>query len=885
MRIIDMKCNHIVNPLGYTLNKPRLSWITEAEGASAQLACRVEVAYDESFTNLLHDSGLREDIDSIAYTIQEALQPRTRYYWRVQVQTDIGDVFSPVAWFETAKLDEAWQGKWITPDWEDQSIHPLLRTGFKLTKPITQARLYVCGLGLYEAEINDKRVGDEHLTPYCNSYSHWIQYQTFDVTQLLTEGDNAVGVMLGNGWYKGRFGFRGEEGGHYGDSFALLCELIVQFADGTSEVIASDTSWKSAPSYILDSSIYDGEVQDATRKLADWSSPSYDREAWSAVRPIDIDYSLLEARRSIPVRIKEKLKPIKVIHTPKGETVLDLGQNMVGWISFINRAPKGSKIFLQYGEEMQDGCFYRENFRSAKAEFTYISDGQVVEVQPYFTFYGFRYVKVEGWPGEVSIEDFVGCVVYSDLEQTGTIETSNPLVNRLILNALWGQKGNFLDVPTDCPQRDERMGWTGDAQMFSGTACFNMDSNAFFHKYLYDLAQEQMALDGIVPHVVPSFSMSKKDENNFLSGGSSAWSEAATVIPWNLYVHYGDKAILEQQFDSMKAYVDYIRKQDDGGRLWNTGFHFGDWLALDGKSEFEPFGGTPTNLIATAYYAYSSELVAKAAKVLGKAELASEYQQLSDEVKEAFCEEFVSPRGRLAADTQTAHIVALFMNLVPDKFRARIIESLRKKLEDNKGYLQTGFVGTPYFCRVLSENGHNELAYQLLLNEEFPSWLYAVRLGATTIWERWNSLLPDGKFGELGMNSLNHYTYGAIVEWMYRNMCGINPLEEHPGFRKIRLAPQPSSTLTYAKASLKTVAGTYESGWAFEEDHLRYQFSIPFQAEAELILQDTNLNLLTVNGIDLEEAGLQCEKNGSNVCIVLKSGKYDIVQTIDKQHH
>ncbi|CAM3719679.1 alpha-L-rhamnosidase [Marinicrinis lubricantis] len=882
MKITEMKCNRMVNPMGYTLNKPRLSWITEAEEAIVQIACQVIVAADEDFLDILHDSRKREDIDSIGYTPEIGLKPRTRYYWKVQVWTDAGDVVSSVAWFETSKMDEPWIGKWITPDWEDRSIHPLLRKGFSISKEVAQARLYVCGLGLYEAEINGKRVGDEYFTPYCNSYHHWMQYQTFDVTDLLGKGKNVIGAMLGNGWYKGRFGFKGIKENHYGDRFALLCELVIQYADGSEEIIGSDEDWKAAPSHILDSNIYDGEIQDANKYMESWSSDSADDEQWACVRLIDIDYHLLEARRSIPVRIKEKLKPVQVIHTPKGEVVLDMGQNMVGWVSFKTEAPKGSLIHLQYGEELQDGCFYRENLRTAKAEFKYISSGESAEVQPYFTFYGFRYVKVEGWHGEVRTEDFTGCVVYSDLEQIGHIETSNPLVNRLFLNALWGQKGNFLDVPTDCPQRDERMGWTGDAQMFSGTACFNMDCDAFFHKYLYDLAQEQSSIGGLVPHTVPSFGMSKKNENSFLSAGSSAWSEAATVIPWNLYLHYGDRAILEQQLNSMKDYVDYIRKQDDGKRLWNTGFHFGDWLALDGQGEFDRFGGTPTDLIATAYYAYSAELVAKAAKVLGKEEIAEEYGKLSVEVKEAFCEEFVTPRGRLAADTQTSYILALFMDLVPEKFRGRIVESLRKNLEDNKYYLKTGFVGTPYLCRVLSENGYNDLAYRLLLNEEFPSWLYAVKLGATTIWERWNSLLPDGTFGELGMNSLNHYTYGSIVEWMYRHMCGIQPLEDFPGFRRIRLAPQPNRMLQYAKASVKTAAGLYESGWRYEDESLRYHFRIPFHAEAELVLPYADIQNVVVNRAPLEQSPIKYDIRDDHVMMVLKSGTYEISHLIGK---
>ena len=884
MEITRMKCNRITNPLGFELGKPFLSWVTDGTDAHIQTACQVQVALDEEFRNIVHDSGKTADIDSISYRLPIELKARTRYYWRVKVWTDLGEVMSPVAWFETSKMKEPWNARWITPDWEDKSIHPLMRKSFEIRKQISSARLYVTGLGLYEIEINGKRVGDEYLTPYCNNYDNWIQYQTFDVTDFLQSGSNVIGAMLGNGWYKGRFGFLNNNDGYYGDTFAFLCELVIQYTDGDTVTICTDESWKATKGYIIDSNIYDGEIQDATMKIEDWSCPEGDDSKWSGVRVIDLGFERIQARRSIPVRIVEERKPAKIIITPKGETVLDMGQNMVGWVRFKVSAPEGHEILLQYGEEMQDGCFYRENLRTAKAEFRYISDGKPAVVQPHFTFYGFRYVKVEGWPREVNLEDFTGCVVHSDMERTGWIETSNPLVNRLFLNALWSQKGNFLDVPTDCPQRDERMGWTGDAQVFSGTACFNMDVDAFFHKYLYDLAREQENLDGMVPHVIPSFGMSKEKINGFTSGGSAVWSEAATVIPWNLYLHYGDVAILEQQFDSMKSYVDYIRTQDDGRRLWNRGFHFGDWLALDGPDQFRPIGGTPNDLIASACYAYSSELVAKAALVLGKEDIYKEYLQLSNEVREAINKEFLTPEGRLAVDTQTAYTLMLFMNLVHDKFRNRIVGSLRRKLAKNNYHLQTGFVGTPYLCRVLSENGCNDLAYRLLMNDDFPSWLYAVKLGATTIWERWNSLMPDGKFGELGMNSLNHYAYGSIVEWMYRNMCGINPVEECPGFRKVRLAPQPYGLLKWAKAAVNTAAGRYESSWRIEEDGLYFEFRIPFNATAELILPDTPEHGVMVNEKELQETGLEWRKMDSDTVITLHTGYYRIYYAPTKEY-
>jgi alpha-L-rhamnosidase len=880
MNITRLKTNRIINPLGFQLGQPRLSWVAESEGESngarSQTAAQVQVAADPQFGHILFDSGPQADIDSLAYLLPLPLRPATRYFWRVTVWGAGPDgscetATSEVAWFETPRPDHPWQAQWITPAWEDRNIHPLLRREFNLPAPVVSARAYACGLGLYELEINGRRVGDERLAPGFNAYDRWLQYQTYDVTNLLQPGANALGAVLGNGWYKGRFGFEGRQEGLYGDSFALLCELVISCADGSAVVVATGPDWKAAPGPVLASSIYDGETYDANRQIASWSQPGLDERAWQPVRLIELSYERLEPRRSLPVLIKEELKPVAVIHTPAGETVLDMGQNMVGWLRLRVQAPAGMEIGLYHGEVLQDGNFFRDNLRSALAEYHYISDGKPALVEPHFTFYGFRYVKVTGWPGEPDPADFTGCVVYSDLEQTGSLETSNPLVNRLFLNALWGQKGNFLDVPTDCPQRDERMGWTGDAQVFSGTACYNMDVAAFFHKYLYDLAREQETRGGMVPMVVPAV--------NLHGGGACAWGDAATIIPWNVYLHYGDRAILEQQLQSMKAWVDFIRAADEssgGHRLWTTGFHFGDWLALDGPNPKSPMGGTAEDFIASAYYCYSAGLVARAAAVLGQDEIARQYGQLAEEVRSAIQAEYFTPRGRLAIDTQTALVLALYMDLAPPEYRARLEETLRKKLRKDRYHLKTGFVGTPYLCRVLSEHGSNDLAYRLLLNEDYPSWLYAVKMGATTIWERWNSLLPDGHIGDISMNSLNHYAYGSIVEWLYRHAAGLHPMEEAPGFRRARLAPQPDERLLWLRASLNSAAGRYESAWSIGADgSLSFRFRIPFNASARLRLPDARLEQVTVNGAPLSAEIPSARQDGSAVEMELPSGRWE----------
>ncbi len=871
MIITRMKTNHIPNPLGFNLATPRLSWVIEDTGARTQSAAQVQVAADEKFQNLLFDSGKRADIDSLAFALPLALKPTTRYFWRVTVWADNGEVAqSDTAWFETAKMDQPWRAQWITPDWEDKKIHPLLHKSFSLPSAPVSARAYVTGLGLYELEINGKRVGNEQLTPDCNAYDKWIQYQTYDVTALLQAGENAASAMLGNGWYKGRFGFEGQHDSLYGDRFALLCELAVTCADGSTMVVGSDSTWKATRSPVVDSSIYDGEIYDARLQIQGWSSPGLDDRDWQATRPIDIGFDRLQARRSLPVRIMEELKPAAVIHTPAGETVLDMGQNMVGWMRFRVNAPAGAEIFLQHGEVLQDENFFRDNLRSAKAEYHFFSNGEPAVVEPHFTFFGFRYVKVTGWPGELNPDDFTGCVVYSDLEQTGQIVTSNPLVNRLFLNTVWGQKGNFLDVPTDCPQRDERMGWTGDAQVFSGTACFNMDVEAFFAKYTYDISREQETRGGMVPMVVPAV--------NVRGGGSSAWGDAATIVPWNVYLFFGDKAILAQQLASMKGWVDFIRGADEasgGHRLWTTGFHFGDWLSLDGPDPKSPMGGTDVGFISSAYYCYSAALVAKAAAVLGKEDVAQEYGRLADEVRQAIQAEFFTPRGRIAIDTQTALVVALFMDLVPPEYKQRAEAMLREKLRKDRYHLKTGFVGTPYLCRVLSEHGSNDLAYRLLLNEDYPSWLYEVKMGATTIWERWNSLLPDGRISDLTMNSFNHYAYGSIVEWMYRNAAGLNPVEDQPGFRRARLAPQPDGRLQWVRASYESAAGCYESEWRIEPDgKLSFQFRVPFNATAALRLPDAHLEDMMVNGAALTQSGLNARQSGADTMVELPAGRW-----------
>lgn len=853
MRITNCKLNHLTNPLGYDFSEAVISYVAEDARGTVQKSARVQVSLSADFADCLYDSGERTDIVSTAFELPIALEPMTRYYWRVTVTDDTGDTAtSDAQWFETAKSvtgQAEWRAQWITPDAE-KDVQAAVFKAIPVSKPVRKARAYVLGLGVYELYLNGEKQGDECLLPGYHVYDSWLQYQTFELN--LNPGENRFEMVLGDGWYKGNFGLikRYE---NFGDRLAALAEIHIWYEDGTEDIIGTDMSWQARKSQIISSGIYCGEVWDATQ----------DTSEVFGVKSIELGFDRLSPRLSPPILIHERITPIEVIHTPAGETVLDMGQNMVGWIGFRCEAPKGTRIHLQMGEILQDGNFYNDNLRTARAEFTYVSDGTPRDVRQHFTFYGFRFVKVEGWNGDPALDDFTGLVIHSEMTRRGDVRTADPLVNQLVHNALWGMKGNFLDVPTDCPQRDERYGWTGDAQIFSGTACYFMDTAAFYAKYGRDLWLEQKKLGGSVPDVVPVA--------NYPGDASTAWADAATIIPWNVYVHSGDRSILRRQYDSMKGWVDFMKRQDDldgSKRLWLTGTHYADWLALDGNYPGGVFGATDPNLIASGYYFYSANIVAKAARILGEAEDAEYYEKLASEIRDAFRREYFTPAGRLAVDTMTGYVVCLYMGLTPEDAVGRMREGLLNKLQKNFYHLETGFVGTPYLCRVLSENGMNEIAYHLLLEKGYPGWLYEVLMGATTVWERWNSVEPDGKISGTEMNSLNHYSYGSIVEWMFRDMCGINPSEDAPGFKRFTLSPKPNYQIGSAEAVLDSAAGRIESAWKLEGGKLSFRFAVPFDTEAEITLPDADAETIRAQGMK------DARQDGANVVFTVGAGTY-----------
>ena len=821
MKIYSMKTNHLTNPVGYPFSPLRLSYkVKDSRGKHQKSAC-IRVYQNEE---VIYDSGVRSDIDSLCFVPEIALRERTAYSWDVEVTADNGEsARSPRAYFETGKMGETWDGQWITP--VEKIENPCVFKHFALPEKIQSARLYICGLGMYEAYINGQKVGNEYFTPYCNDYDHWLQYQTFDVTNLLSE-ENTLSIMLGDGWYKGRFGYW-KKREIYGDTLALLCELRVQTAAG-EVVIPSDNTWRCRETPVRFSNIYDGEILDLSANC----------EEEHAVRLYpEMGYERVTERLSLPVRIKHEIKPKEIIHTPKNEVIIDFGQEVTGFVTFRARGEKGHQYHLKYCEILQNGCFYNDNLRSAKAEYTCITDGREQWIRPHFTFYGFRYVLLEGFGEAPDPEDFTACVLYSDMEQTGFIKTNNAKVNRLCENVLWGQRGNFLDVPTDCPQRDERLGWTGDAQIFCATACYQMDSAAFYTKYMHDIATEQRANNGAVPHFVPNFRRK--------CNPSCAWADVAAVIPWQVYQFYGDKSLLENQYANMKMWVEWIFRVDEetgSKRLWHAGFHFADWLSLDAEFATARRGGTDRDFIASCYYLYSARLTAKAAGVLGLAADAARYRLLEDEILHAIRKEYFTLGGKLALNTQTAYVLALLLGLPEEKWIPRMRRALDQKFEESDNELRTGFVGTGYLCRVLSANGFSPLVYTLFLREDYPGWLYEVNMGATTVWERWNSVLPDGRISDTGMNSLNHYAYGVVMEWLYGDAAGISPVENAPGFRRVRMQPHPDSRLPEVDFAYESAVGRYRSAFKVTgEKSMIWQVSVPFGGAAELILPKGNI--------------------------------------------
>ena len=814
MRIKNVRINGMENPTGFDFGTVCVSWKVREASGKEQQNVKIEVSLTESFEEVLCVKEGKE-LNSAAEKLEFQQNAHTRYYVRVTVTDDKGETaVSEPAYFETGKMEEPWVGKWITTEKED-TFHPLFVKSFEAKKGLASARLYICGLGLFTAELNGKKVGDEVLTPYYSNYHDEEQYITFDITENVKE-QNRLTVSLGNGWFKGKFGLNNQSN-NFGDEFKLIAELRLVYEDGEVQVIGTDETWEYIGSDVEDDGIYDGEIINHLL----WK----EKENLPKKAVLTEAAGKLVARYSLPVMEMEDMQVKEVIYTPLGETVLDFGQNFAGYVTFRNHLPEGTRIVFDHGEILQDGNFYNENYRSAKSQFVYVSDGRDELVRPSFTYFGFRYVRVTGWPGEAKEEDFTGKALYSKMDRTGYIETGHQGVNRLFLNALWGQKSNFIDFPTDCPQRDERLGWTGDAQVFSGTASFNMDTTAFYHKFLHDLRNEQVKYDGILPGVIPVL-----DPNGPIF--SSVWGDIATILPMVVYEHSGNVETLRENYPMMKDWVDKITKEDKArGQkyLYDFGNQLGDWLALDGRTEQSMEGGTDAYYIGSNYYAMSVQKTATAAEILGYKEDEAYYKDLYEKIKAAIIREYFTETGRLAIDSQTGYIVALYSGIYRDK--EAVVAGLKARFYKDCYKLKGGFTGAPILCRVLAENGFEEDAFYFLMQEEYPGWMHCINLGATTIWERWNSVLDDGHLSGTMMNSLNHYSYGAIVEYLYRDVAGLKALE--PGFKKALITPLMNGKLKYMNMTYDSAYGEYKVSWKVLKDgNVSVDIQVPFGCSA-----------------------------------------------------
>jgi alpha-L-rhamnosidase len=890
---VQLRCEYRVDPLGIDERAPRLSWVLESDGQSqTQSAYRILVAGNEEALeaeeNLLWDSGKVESGRTVGVEYGgEALGSGSRCVWKVCVWDGAGNPspYAGPAVFETGLLERSdWEGAWISAGEDpDQDFDPptgeqyddlanglapspYLRKVFSLDRPVRRARLYATARGVYELSINGQRVGEDVLAPGWTDYDQRVQYQTYDVTQLLAEGPNVLGAVLGDGWFAGFVGFDPKHrGALYGPRPQLLAQLDVEYEDGTAEGITTDGSWRRSTGPILFSDLLMGESYDARKEMPGWAEPGFGDSDWYGVEVEEIGDSNLVAQPDEGIRVTEEVEAKTVTEPRDGVYVFDMGRNMVGWVRLTVEGEAGTEITLRHAEAMNpDGTIYTTNLRSARATDRYILGGGSEEVyEPRFTFHGFRYVEVTGYPGEPPLGVVTGRVVHSATPPSGSFGCSSPMVNELQENIVWGQRGNFLSVPTDCPQRDERLGWMGDAQVFVRTASFNMDVAAFFEKWMTDVEDAQ-SHEGAFPDVAPLLKGSGLID---LRWGAPAWGDAGVIVPWTIYRTYGDTRIIERHYDAMTRWMEYLRGANpDLIRKNRMGNNYGDWLSPKGDH-------TPKHLLATAYWAYDTKLMAEMAEALGREDDAREYRNLNENIKAAFNGAYVSSEGRIEGDTQTCYLLALHMDLLPEELRSAAADHLVRTIERADWHLSTGFVGVGYLCPVLTETGYTDVAYRLLENETYPSWGYTVKNGATTIWERWDGWTEENGFQSPNMNSFNHYSLGSVGEWLYRYVAGIDL--GAPGYGRIVIHPRPGGSLTHARAEYDSVRGLVSSSWKIEDDRFVLEVLIPPNTTATVHVPSTDGVSEAGRPVDEADGVEFLRAGGGETVLSIGSGRYE----------
>ena len=727
--------------------------------------------------------------------------------------------------------------KWIKSPIDMQAAAAEFRKSFFIKNKVKSATLYVSAAGIYSPKLNGKKITDAVLMPGITSYKTRVLYQEYDVTELISES-NELSFGVGPGWAVGHYGYSREKQLYF-DEIALIARLNILYRDGTEEDILTDSSFEVFTTSVTSSDIYHGETVDLTAEIKSLGT-AVETTLNTSLVPQDGEW----------IKEIDKLDAVKIIKTPKGEYVIDFGQNMTGYVEVTVKGKRGERIVLHHGEVLdKEGNFYNSNMRTARNENVYVLSGNEDIFKPTYSFQGFRYVHLVLCPEYlIDKKNFKAISVHSELKRTGRFVSGNEKINQLYHNIIWGQKSNFLDIPTDCPQRDERMGWTGDAQVFCRTACINYDTEKFFTKWLCDVAIEQQE-NGAVLGVVP------RARKKGVTRVSAAWGDAACIIPWELYLSYGDKELLKKHFPMMKKWVEYMHSAGSEEYLWLGGMHYGDWLAMDAGAD-SLVGATSNDLIASAFFAYSTSLLIKAGEIIG--EDMTEYRELYKKVRAAFREYFmedgmpkaefplteVTLPGYSVIDTvrrgmtQTALVLILHFGLYEENERVALEDKLCKMIEENGNRMTTGFVGTPYILHVLTAAGRTDLAYKLLFQEQNPSWLYSVTHGATTMWEHWNSIKEDGSFWSDEMNSFNHYAYGAVYDWIFSTAVGISTVESAPAYREVTITPHPCRELGFAKASIESRSGKITSYWYYTEDSVHYEFEIPEGVTAHITLPE-----------------------------------------------
>jgi alpha-L-rhamnosidase len=736
---------------------------------------------------------------------------------------------------------------------------PYMRKSFTADKPVKRATAYATALGLYELRLNGERVGDVELAPGWTDYKKRVYYQTYDVTKQIKQGENAVAAILGDGWYCGYYSYQGRRA-LYGIDPRLRVQLNIEFEDGTAQIVGTDESWTCAYGPQREADLLMGSAYDARKRNPGWDKPSFDDSNWKpALMPSEQPKVPVQAHPGNPVRRHERIAAKAITEPKPGVYIFDLGQNMVGWVHLkLTDQKPGTKITLRHMEMLNpDGTLYLTSLRGARAQDEYIARGGGEENwEPRFTFHGFRYVEVTGLSAKPSLDAISGVVVHSDMPRTGEFECSNKLVNQLQHNIIWGQKGNYLEIPTDCPQRDERLGWTGDAQFFIRTGAYNFDVSAFFTKWLVDLDQDSQFPDGSFADVAP----------DLLGGhGNVAWGDAGIICPYTIYRVYGDKRIIEQHYDAMARYIEYLHKTSKDFIRGQGAY--GDWLNLG--------GGAKSEVIGTAYFEHVTRRMSEMAAAIGKEDDAKKYAQLANKVRDAFIKAFVTPDGGIKESSQTGYALAFTMDLLPHDVRAKAAERFVEEIKKKDWHLGTGFIGTPRLLPALTVAGKTDVAYRLFLTDTFPSWLFQVTLGATTMWERWDGWTPEKGFQDPGMNSFNHYAFGSVGEWMYRTVGGID--SDGVGFKKIILKPQPGEGLEFARAKYRSIRGDIASEWKREGDALHVKFTVPPNTTATAYVPAKDAAKVTEGGHAIAKAkGVKFQSAENGVAVYhLKSGNYD----------